>query len=57
MAELATINPKSLWHHPILPIFVERKEIPHVELSTKLYLTPTLDNLTGEVLEIGRAHV
>ena len=51
MAHLTSINPKSLWHHPILPIFVESEEVPSVEPSTKLYLIPTLDNLTGEVLD------
>jgi hypothetical protein len=44
-------NPKSLWHHPVLPIFTESKEELPVEISTKLYLVPTLDNLIGEEVD------
>ena len=42
------LNPKELWHHPVLPIFVENSPEYKPEISTKLYLVPTLDNLIGE---------
>jgi hypothetical protein len=51
--ELA-LNPKSLWHHPILPIFIEEEAQPTVEtqdIPTKLYLVPTLDNPFGEEVD------
>jgi hypothetical protein len=49
---LKEINPKSLWHHPVLPIFIEKKEDIEVPISTKLYLVPTLDNLIGEDVDL-----
>jgi hypothetical protein len=51
LSALKEINPKSLWHHPVLPIFNETKEEAPVEISTKLYLVPTLDNLVGEDID------
>jgi hypothetical protein len=48
---LKEINPKSLWHHPVLPIFAESKDSTPVDVSTKLYLVPTLDNLVGEDID------
>jgi hypothetical protein len=52
LTALKEINPKSLWHHPILPIFTESKEEVEIEPSTKLYLVPTLDTLIGEEVDL-----
>jgi hypothetical protein len=51
VSEVKEINPKSLWHHPVLPIFAESKAETPFEFSTKLYLVPTLDNLVGEEID------
>lgn len=47
-------NPKSLWHHPLLPIFTNPDPAPEVipaDIPAKLYLVPTLDTLTGEAYD------
>jgi Family of unknown function (DUF6459) len=48
---LRELNPKELWHHPVLPIFIEEQPTFSPEIPTKLYLVPTLDNLDGETLD------
>ena len=49
--ENTVLNPKVLWHHPVLPIFIEPKPEYKESIPTKLYLVPTLDNLSGELVD------
>lgn len=47
-------NPKALWHHPVLPIFIEEQveeSVVSQDIPTKLFLVPTLDNPFGEEVD------
>jgi hypothetical protein len=49
METTSALEQKALWHHPVLPIFQEPKTTYRPNIPTKLYLIPTLDNLSGEI--------
>jgi Family of unknown function (DUF6459) len=44
-------NSKALWHHPILPIFLDNESSSFAPPPKKLYLVPTPDNYFGEELD------